>query len=237
MESKPKRVISALFGSRGLYIASALAVLAVGAAGYAALSPAETAPPADLSLPAGDRLETVVSDEIPQDISEDIPPIEVPEPSLPAAAPQAVELPEVQVEPEAPVLILRPLDGEVVAAFSMDTLVYDVTMEDWRVHNGIDIAANLGAEVCAACSGTVLSIKDDALMGITVTVEGQDGCVTTYANLAADPPVAAGDAVAAGQVIGLVGATSKAEAAAPPHLHFSVWQNGKAVDPAEYLSH
>lgn len=237
MEKQPKSGIAALFGGRGLYIASALAVLAVGAAGYAALSPAEDTPPTDLSLPVQDTVESVISDEIPQDISEDIPPAEEFEHSIPTTAPQSVELPEVQVEPEAPILIVRPLEGQVVAAFSMDTLMYDVTMDDWRVHNGIDISADLGTEVCAACSGTVLSIKDDALMGVTVTVEGDDGYLATYSNLSADPPISAGDSVAAGEVIGLVGATSKAEAAAPPHLHFSVSRNGEAVDPTEYLSH
>ena len=133
------------------------------------------------------------------------------------------------MEPVAPSITADPLQGDVVAAFSMDALTYNATTADWRAHNGIDIAASVGSEVCAACSGTVLSVTEDALMGVTVTVEGTDGYVTTYANLALDPPVAENDTLSAGDVIGLVGTTSKIEADAPPHLHFSVFKNGKAT--------
>lgn len=236
MKKKAKGLISALFGAGGLYIASAFAVLAVCAVGYVALSSREDSPPpADLSLPAVDTVDTVVSEDIPQDISEDPPSVDEPEHAVPTTETETVELPEVHVEPVAPSLTVQPLSGEVVAAFSMDALAYNPTTDDWRTHNGIDISAGIGSEVCAACDGTVLSVTDDALMGITVTVEGTDGYVTTYANLAADPSVSENDSVSAGDIIGLVGATSKIEATASPHLHFSVFKNGEAVDPAEYL--
>ena len=74
MEKKRKGIFSALFGAGGLYIASALALVAVCAAGYALLSPEEDPIPSaqDMTLPVSD---TVVSEDIPQDIAED-PPIE-----------------------------------------------------------------------------------------------------------------------------------------------------------------
>ena len=233
MEKKTKGIFSALFGAGGLYIASALAVVAVCAAGYALLrQEAEALPPQEVTLPVSD---TVVSEDIPQDISED-PPVEKEIVALPTMKPESAELPQTYVEPVAPTLAVNPLHGDVVAAFSMDALVYNSTTDDWRAHNGIDIASAVGSEVCAAYDGTVLSVTEDALMGITVTVEGTDGYVTTYANLASDPPVAENDTVSAGDVIGLVGTTSKIEADAPPHLHFSVFKNGEAVDPTEYLN-
>jgi len=231
MEKKNRSFLSALFGMGGLYIASALAVLAVCAVGYAVLSQDEELPPEEATLPVSD---TVVSEDIPQDISED-PPAET-EVTVPVIEPETVELPELHVEPVVPSITVQPLEGEVVAAFSMDALVYNPTTADWRAHNGIDIAAAMGAEVCAASGGTVLSVTEDALMGVSVTVEGTDGYITTYANLAPNPPVAENDTVSAGDVIGLVGATSKIETDAPPHLHFSVFKDGKAVDPAEYLN-
>ena len=232
MEKKRKGIFSALFGAGGLYIASALALVAVCAAGYALLSPEEDPIPSaqDLTLPVSD---TVVSEDIPQDIAED-PPIEEAQ-TVPTLEPEIVELPQTYVEPEVPTLAVNPLQGDVVAAFSMDALVFNPTTADWRAHNGIDIASPMGAEVHAAMSGTVLSVTEDALMGVTVTVEGTDGYVTTYSNLAPEPPVAENDTVSAGDVIGLVGATSKIEADAPPHLHFSVFKDANAVDPTEYL--
>jgi murein DD-endopeptidase MepM/ murein hydrolase activator NlpD len=89
--------------------------------------------------------------------------------------------------------------------------------------------------VLAACSGYVTSVTDDILMGTTVVLEHDGGYETTYANLQAKPPVAAGDRVSAGQILGAVGSTGAAEAAQGPHLHFSVTKNGDTMDPNEFL--
>ena len=87
----------------------------------------------------------------------------------------------------------------------------------------------------SASSGTVLSVKNDDMMGTTVVIDHGDGYQTTYANLQAKPTVEAGEAVSAGQIIGAVGTTAAAESAQGPHLHFSVALNGDIVDPNEYL--
>jgi murein DD-endopeptidase MepM/ murein hydrolase activator NlpD len=123
----------------------------------------------------------------------------------------------------------------VLAAFSVDQLAYDPTMEDWRVHDGVDIAAKPGTTVLAASSGTVQSVEDDALMGTTVVISHDGGYQTTYANLQAQPTVQTGDSVSAGQIIGAVGSTAAAESAQSPHLHFAVSKDGDVVDPEEFL--
>ena len=123
----------------------------------------------------------------------------------------------------------------MAAAFSVDTLVFSPTLEDWRTHDGIDIAGALGESVLAACSGTVRSVTEDPLMGTQVVIDHEGGYQTTYANLQSEAPVTAGDAVSAGQIIGAVGDTAAAEAAQAPHLHFSVTRDGEAVDPEEFL--
>lgn len=46
--------------------------------------------------------------------------------------------------PVAPRLVVAPLVGEEVAAFSVDELTYNETLGDWRTHDGIDIAAEVG---------------------------------------------------------------------------------------------
>lgn len=139
------------------------------------------------------------------------------------------------VAAEAPNLIVSPLSGNIVAAFSEDQLEYNDTLGDWRTHDGIDIAAALGTKVLAACAGTVSSVSDDDLLGTTVVISHADGYQSTYANLQAKPTVNKGDTVSAGQVIGAVGETSIAESAEGPHLHFSVSKNGKTVDPEKFL--
>lgn len=128
-----------------------------------------------------------------------------------------------------------PLEGAVVAAFSSDTLTYNEALGDWRTHSGVDLSAELGQEVVAACGGTVISVQDDVLLGRTVTVDCGDGLTTLYGNLAEDVAVTAGDTVSAGDVIGTVGETASGEYNETAWLHFAVEQDGEAVDPMAYL--
>jgi len=125
--------------------------------------------------------------------------------------------------------------GEEVAAFSVDELKYNETLGDWRTHDGVDIAAEVGTQVLAACSGTVTQVIDDDLMGTSVTIAHDGGYETTYSNLQSVPTVAPEQYVSAGQVIGAVGTTSLAEASMSPHLHFSVTKDGEIIDPQEFL--
>ena len=118
----------------------------------------------------------------------------------------------------------------------MDALIYNQTTRDWRVHNGIDIAAEAGTSVCAAADGTVYTIYTDETMGTTVVIRHTGGYMTRYSSLAAEVSVQVGQAVTAGQVIGAVGNSALLETAMGDHLHFSVTLNGEAVDPEEFLS-
>lgn len=160
---------------------------------------------------------------------------EEPAPQVRVITPE-LEAAPTPVKASEPVLIVAPLQGDVVTAFAADQLVYSETLEDWRTHEAIDISADIGTAVLAACSGTVVSVEDDPLMGTTVVIEHDGGCRTTYANLQAEPAVSVRDTVSAGQIIGAVGSTAAAEAAQEPHLHFSVTQDGAPVDPNEFLA-
>ena len=118
----------------------------------------------------------------------------------------------------------------------MDSLSYNQTTRDWRVHNGIDIAAEAGTPVCAAADGTVYTVYEDETMGMTVVIRHDGGYTTQYASLAQEVSVAPGDTVALGQTIGCVGQTALMESAIGDHVHFSVSCNGEVVDPAQFLS-
>lgn len=128
-----------------------------------------------------------------------------------------------------------PLKGKVVEAFSAKTLTYNEAMGDWRTHTGIDIAANEGEQVTTAAPGTVISVKDDVLLGKTVTIQTTDKLKTVYGNLAEKLSVASGEKVKAGQVIGTVGQTASGEKHDTDWLHFGVEKNGRSVDPMKYL--
>lgn len=236
MENKLKSVLS----GTGFYVLLAVCLAAAAVSGWFLLfggdkTPEEEAPPQTAaSAPARDVY-------VPEpEVQEDEPPVET-------AAPAPVEveivptMPEVPVDDtpviaEAPRLVVEPLKGEVLMAFSMDQLVYSPTLADWRTHDGVDISAAPGTTVLAATAGTVSSVEDDPMMGTTVTIEHEGGYTTTYANLQAKPTVLPGDLVNAGQIIGAVGTTAAAEAAQSPHLHFSVTQDGKTVDPQAFLN-
>ncbi len=214
-------------------IALGLCVLAIAAGGYFLIfggepKQEETTPP-QITAPE----EQPVTPTAP--VVETVLPAQVEEPSEDLTA-NDVPLEDVPVVAEAPRLVVSPLKGEVLAAFSVDELLYSETLADWRTHDGIDIAARAGTNVLAASAGTVLSVEDDALMGTTVTLEHSGGYQTVYANLQAKPPVSKGDSVTAGQIIGAVGSTAAAESAQGPHLHFSVTKDGDVVDPNTFLN-
>lgn len=237
MEHKLKSVLS----GTGFYLLLAVCLIAAAVSGwyllFAADKPAvEDAPPTEaVSAPARDVYVPAPAPE--PEPEEDEPPVE-------ASAPVEVEIvptmPEVQVDDtpvmaEPPQLIVEPLKGEVLMAFSVDQLVYSPTLADWRTHDGVDISAKPGTTVLAAMAGTVASVEDHPLMGTTVVIDHQGGYTTTYSNLQSKPTVEPGDLVTAGQIIGAVGTTAAAEAAQSPHLHFSVAQDGEAVDPGDFL--
>ncbi len=135
-----------------------------------------------------------------------------------------------------PIQTASPLEGEVVAVYAMDALAYNPTTRDWRVHNGIDLAAEAGATVHAAAEGTVYTVYEDETMGHTVVIRHDDGYVTCYSSLGEDVAVAPGDKVTLGQKIGTVGNSALLESALGHHIHFSVTQNDEPVDPQKFLA-
>ena len=221
------------FGT-GFYIALFLCVTALAVAGYWTLIP-KNAEPADTQASAATPI--TVPDETPPVMPEVEPPD--PEPAAPVQQieqiPVPVDVPTVDGVPVEPHLIVSPLTGETIAAFSVDALAYNETLGDWRTHDGIDIAAAVGTPVLAACSGTVTAIESDDLLGTCVRIVHDGGYESTYANLQSVPTVGEGQYVSAGQVIGSVGTTSLIESSSAPHLHFSVTKDGKAIDPNEFL--
>lgn len=227
MENKFKSLMSGVFP-----VVLAGCVLAAGIGGYFWLfggSGSEETSQEEASGPAVIREDPVIT---PEPV-EEIPDVEE---EVPASMPEESVTVEVPVVAQAPEPVVQPLEGEVVTAFSVDELLYSPTMDDWRIHDGVDIAAQEGDSVVSASAGTVLSVTEDALLGTTVVIDHGNGVEATYASLQEGPMVTAGEEVSAGQIIGAVGTTAASEAAQGPHLHFSVTKDGDAMDPNEFLS-
>ena len=141
-----------------------------------------------------------------------------------------------QTRPRTTLKTGAPVAGQTVSGYAMDCLSYNQTTRDWRVHNGVDIAAEEGTAVCAAADGTVYTTYQDDSMGMTVVIRHDGGYTTSYSSLAEELSVKAGDSVKLGQTIGCVGSTALVETAIGPHVHFSVTYRDSQVDPAEFLS-
>lgn len=104
----------------------------------------------------------------------------------------------------------------------------------WKLHNGIDFGAPTGTPVYAANAGVVTAAGPRGGYGNFVTIRHGDSTETGYAHLDSIAPgiIPGLSRVQAGQMIGRVGSTGKSTG---PHLHFIVWVNGQAVDPADHL--
>ena len=228
--------VKSLLGGPGFYAVLALCVLAVGVGGYFLLfgEPAQTEAPTGPDTAASAPVEDLPEHE---PVVETVPPEEPEEETEPVVMPEVtIPVDDTPVVAEEPHVVVLPIQGEVLTAFSVDQLLYNETLDDWRTHDGVDIAAAEGDAVLAACAGTVSSITDDPLMGTTVVIQHSGGYETTYANLQVEPAVETGDTVSAGQTIGAVGTTAAAEAAQGAHLHFAVAKDGEAVDPDAFLN-
>ena len=130
-----------------------------------------------------------------------------------------------------------PVKGEIIKNYSMDALVFSQTMGDYRVHSGIDIAAEEGAEVYAGADGQVTNVYYDNYYGRSVEITHPDGIVSVYSNLDGDTiNVKVGDTVTTGTRIGKIGDTSLTELADEAHLHFAVKVNGVNVNPLDYIT-
>lgn len=128
-----------------------------------------------------------------------------------------------------------PVNGGVIADYSMGVPVFSATMGDYRTHNGVDLRAEPGAEVRAVGDGTVISVADDRLYGNVVTVDHGNGVVSTLCGLADADLIRSGAVVDASTVIGRVGELP-AEAKEESHVHLEVRKNGVLTDPLALFS-
>ena len=215
-------------GGQGYCIALILCAAAIGITGYVYYRNANQAEPVSLE-------ETVA--EVPAVIEDgvDVPAIATqpaPKTTKPAPTEEATTAPTER----KPLKTMSPVSGESISGYSMEALSYNQTTRDWRVHNGVDLAAEAGAEVKAAADGEVYTVFEDDSMGTTVVIRHVDGYTTKYASLAENVSVKPGDTVTMGQVIGYASDSAIVESTLGAHVHFGVTCNDVPVDPAEFLA-
>lgn len=217
------------FGGRGYYIALILCAAAIGITSY-------------VYRRNTDKVEQVLLEETFEDVlvgtvgTEDVAVIATEsqpqtQPSTQATQPGATEPARKNI-----LKTVSPVTGEQIFGYSMEALCYNQTTRDWRVHNGIDLAAETGAQVCAAADGEVYTIYEDDTLGHTVVIRHDDGYTTRYSSLTGDISVQPGDRVTMGQTIGYAGESAIVENTLGSHVHFSVSRYDEPMDPAQFLA-
>lgn len=97
-------------------------------------------------------------------------------------------------------------------------------------HNGVDYAAPYGTPVVAAADGTVIFKGWNNGYGNCIKIRHKNGrYVTLYGHLSNYAPgINVGTKVTQKQLIGYVGSTGYSTG---PHLHYTIYDNGRAIDP------
>ncbi len=127
-----------------------------------------------------------------------------------------------------------PLDGKVSREYSKGELIKNVTTDDWRTHNGVDINGTLGDPVKAICDGEVTAVRDDALWGTVITIDHSNGIVAEYRGLQKDGNVSPGTKVKINEKIGALGEIP-IEKNDGVHLHLEMFKDGSLISPSDYL--
>jgi len=123
---------------------------------------------------------------------------------------------------------VRPVNGPVVSRFGMRR---HPILGGSRFHNGLDLAAPYGSPIRAVDHGCVLFAGWKGGFGLTVILDHGNGIQTLYGHCSSIL-VSSGQTVRRGQVIARVGSTGLSTG---PHLHFTVYRNGQAVNPYQVM--
>jgi len=100
-----------------------------------------------------------------------------------------------------------------------------------KMHTGIDLKAALGEEVKTTANGVVMIAKYDEKYGYFIEIKHGKHFTTRYHHLS-EILVTENDVIKVGDVIGKVGSSGLSTS---PHLHYEVLEDGKHVDPIQYL--
>ena len=225
----PSEKKSRLPGGKKFFAVLAACVVAVLVAGYIAIDKSLTYTRPVEEPPSESRAEQV--DKSQKGVVEKSEPASEsgPEPSSSESEERANAVPE-------PTILIWPVNGgTLLREYSADALVFSPTMQDWRTHSGIDIAAPVGTAVRAMAAGEVIGIREDGILGWVIEI-AHGSYVASYCNVQEGISIKEGDTVAIGDTIGGVGQQAKLEIGDEPHLHLEVRRDGETIDPLSVMN-
>ena len=100
-------------------------------------------------------------------------------------------------------------------------------------HNGVDIAAAMGANIRCVLPGTVDEVGESEIFGNYIVIRHSDSLKTMYGHCS-EILAEEGAVIRRGENIAKVGSTGVSTG---PHLHFTIYINDISIDPTEFLSY
>lgn len=124
----------------------------------------------------------------------------------------------------------------VVSVQTNADFYHNQTLGWYYFHDGVDIAAENGADVFAMAAGTVVSVVADETLVTEIVIDHGNGLHTVYCMVEAVAGLKKGDTVKSGQKIATVVEGKGMEYKDGAHLHLEVKVNGEQKDPVQYLT-
>ena len=126
--------------------------------------------------------------------------------------------------------LIRPVDGEVLMHYSMDSSVYFATLDQYKYNPAVLFDAPEDTPVSACAQGLVLSVFSNEEIGNAVTLDLGNGYQATYGQLK-DIQVSEGSLIEAGTLLGYVAAPTKYYSLEGSNLYFALTCNNTPIDP------
>lgn len=131
-------------------------------------------------------------------------------------------------------ILTWPASGAVIMGYSMDQTVFFQTLEQYKYNPAMIIGGEVGETINASAAGIVTNIEETAQTGTTVSLDMGNGYTAVYGQLT-DVPLAVGDYVNAGEMIGNLNEPTKYYSIEGPNLYFQILKDGAPVDPMNFM--
>ncbi|MDE7276057.1 MAG: M23 family metallopeptidase [Lachnospiraceae bacterium] len=131
--------------------------------------------------------------------------------------------------------LVWPIVGDILINYSMDKTIYFPTLQQYKYHPAIVIAAAEGETITAAAEGRVTSVSYDRELGNMVVMDLGNGYELTYGQLN-NITVSEGSYVATGDIIGSVASPTKYYSMEGANIYFKLTRNGEPVNPMSRLN-
>jgi lipoprotein NlpD len=119
------------------------------------------------------------------------------------------------------VLFFTPISGVITERFNVSTL-----------HYGVDVVAKENSRVASVLSGTIVVSDWNPETGHSIGIQHKDGYLSFYKHNSVLLR-SVGDYVKGGEHVAIIG--DSGEFSSGSHLHFELWQNGKPVNPENFI--